>query len=138
MENNNQQNTGAPTPPPQGQYTPPQGQYAPPQANQNFQQYQSSVVQDKYHTGFTTLMKINTIVQAFVIPAIIWLIALVTLVNALDDDLIFLFFILCLIGYAATAFTVWFNLSYKTFLFDNVSKIGQGVDQTIAEIQKKK
>lgn len=87
-----------------------------------------------YHRGFATVMKLSVILQSFVAPLLVWIILGALIIKATNEEGIA--YAAMIIGYAVTAFSLWFSLSYKAKLFDNISKLAENSEQILKQIQK--
>lgn len=87
-----------------------------------------------YHRGFANVMKLSVILQAFISPLLVWLFLGLLIIKATENDDIGIAGMI--IGYAVTAFSLWFSLSYKAKLFDNISKLAENSEQILKQMTK--
>lgn len=87
-----------------------------------------------YHRGFANMMKLSIILQAFVAPLLAWILLGILINKATNEEGIA--YAAMFIGYAVTAFFLWFSLSYKAKLFDNISKLAENSEQILKQMQK--
>jgi len=87
-----------------------------------------------YHRGFANAMKLSVIMQAFVAPLLVWIVLGTLIIKVTNEEGIG--YAAMIIGYAVTAFSLWFSLSYKAKLFDNISKLAENSEQILKRMQK--
>lgn len=85
-----------------------------------------------YHRGFANVMKLSVILQAFVAPLLVWIVLGMLVVELTNEN--GLGVAATIIGYAVTAFSLWFSLSYKAKLFDNISKLAENSEQILKKM----
>ena len=87
-----------------------------------------------YHRGYANTMNVFVIIQAFIIPAIAWL-----LISAvLYETGLLSNYVIPFVGYIITAVVLWFNLSYKAKLFDNISRLAKNSEDIIKAIENQR
>ena len=108
----------------------PQQQKAPPPPRE------WSTTSDSYHTSYAATLKASLAIRAFAIPAVVWGIICYVMSEYLftrrDEE--GTAFVICILGYAVTAFIIWFKLAYQAYLFDNISKMARNTEVLIHKI----
>jgi hypothetical protein len=87
-----------------------------------------------YHRTYANAMNIFLIIQVFIIPAITWVLISAVLLEAKvisNSGPAF-------VGYIVTAAILWFNLSYKAKLFDNISRLAKNSEDIIKAIENQR
>lgn len=79
-------------------------------------------------------MKLSVILQAFVAPLLVWIVLGALIFKVTNEDGIA--YAAMIIGYAVTAFFLWFSLSYKAKLFDNILKLAENSEQILKQLTK--
>lgn len=88
-----------------------------------------------YHRGYAGALKISVFIQAFVIPLVIWFALGFLLSKIIEESGMVVF--LAFVGYLVTAFILWFSLSYKVKVFDNLSKLAQNSEEILKKLEKR-
>ncbi len=90
-------------------------------------------IKNTYNSGYSDTLKFMNILNAFVVPFVLYGLVGAMLADRTDGAS----FALALIGYVFTSFSLWLNLSYKAKLFENVSKLAQNSEAILYELQNK-
>ncbi len=96
------------------------------QKNNSAQQWGYDKGSKNYHDGYAAVLKSINWIISFVIPFIGWTIFAATMYQTTEMGGGAV--ALAIFGYIITAFVLWVMMSYKAYMFDNISKIAKNTD----------